>query len=340
MEEKILKLIAQNGEAKVADFIRETGFTRAYIQRFFGKLVDEGKIVMVGGGRISRYVFPETAKTIIRLKLDIAFRLRNLNLNEDKVLDLIKHESAIFADIPENVRKIVDFSFTEILNNAIEHSGAQLITVSMYRTDKSILFHIGDDGIGIFQNILVKRGLKSTLEAIQDLTKGKQTTMPEAHTGQGLFFTARAADKLTIRSSDSKLTFNNFIDDVFLEPSRPIKGTKVRFEIDLDSKRSLRDIFNRYTDKDSFEFTKTDIRVKLYKLGTEYISRSQARRILIGLDDFTTITLDFSKVKSIGQGFADEIFRVWKRNNPKKKIISINMNAEVEFMIKRAGEYK
>jgi hypothetical protein len=43
--------------------------------------------------------------------------------------------------------------------------------------------------------------LKNHLEAIQDLLKGKQTTMPKSHSGEGIFFTSKIADNLTISSS-------------------------------------------------------------------------------------------------------------------------------------------
>ena len=39
---------------------------------------------------------------------------------------------------------------------------------------------------------------------------------------------------------------------------------------------------------------------------------------------------------TIGQAFADEIFRVYKNKNPDIQIIPINANADVEFMIKRS----
>jgi len=67
-----------------------------------------------------------------------------------------------------------------------------------------------------------------------------------------------------------------------------------------------------------------------------FISRSQARRVLTGLEKFKEITLDFSDVETIGQGFADEVFRVWKNNHPDIKINYQNTNENILFMIKRA----
>lgn len=72
-------------------------------------------------------------------------------------------------------------------------------------------------------------------------------------------------------------------------------------------------------------------------LGEKIISRSQAKRIVRNLEPFTHITLDFKKVDTVGQGFVDEIFRVYQNQYPQKKIVYINANADVEFMIKRSN---
>ena len=96
-------------------------------------------------------------------------------------------------------------------------------------------------------------------------------------------------------------------------------------------------MFQDYTN-DDYIFDKTTITVHLAKeyMGELFISRSQARRILLNAEKFRVIFLDFSEVDTIGQAFADEIFRVYKNKNPDIQIIPINANAEVEFMIKRS----
>ena len=70
-------------------------------------------------------------------------------------------------------------------------------------------------------------------------------------------------------------------------------------------------------------------------MGTIYVSRSQARRVLNNLDKFKSVILDFDKVPTIGQAFADEIFRVFAQRHPEIEIKAINMNEAVEFMANR-----
>ena len=103
------------------------------------------------------------------------------------------------------------------------------------------------------------------------------------------------------------------------------------------TERTTKEIFDEYT-SDDFVFNKTKITVHLAKdyLGHDFVSRSLAKRILMNVEKFKIIVLDFENIDNIGQGFADEVFRVFKNKNPDITIVPVNMNEEVEFMINRA----
>jgi anti-sigma regulatory factor (Ser/Thr protein kinase)/uncharacterized protein (DUF1330 family) len=337
IDKLILDVLDKKREVKVSEIAKTTGFSRTYTNRFFQKLRDEGKIILLGKANKARYVLA-TEQEVMRAKrgiLNITRVLQNKNISEDIVLRYIKEKTGIFLGISKNVSNILDYAFSEMLNNAIEHSKSKEIKIIMQKGKGSISFEIIDKGIGIFNNIVQKRRLHSEMEAIQDLLKGKQSTAPQAHSGEGIFFTSKAAEILIIQSSHKKLIFNNLLQDIFIKDIKNIIGTKITFSISINSKKQLDYIFKQYTD-DSFEFNKTRVTVRLYKMGSEYISRSQARRILSGLDKFRTIILDFKDVETIGQGFADEIFRVWKSQRPNVSIISQNSNENINFMINRA----
>jgi hypothetical protein len=204
-----------------------------------------------------------------------------------------------------------------------------------------LIFIIDDFGIGAFRNVMKKRKLQSELEAIQDVLKGKVTTMPELHSGQGIFFTSRAGEEFILDSFGYRLIINNKIQDIFLQEIKGAKmkqGTKVTFKLSTESNRHLKEVFDEFSNIDegsNFGFDKTEIKIKLYLRTGIHISRSQARRVLVGLDNFRIVVLDFDKVPMIGQSFADEIFRVFHNKYPKIKISAINMNEAVKFMIDR-----
>jgi anti-sigma regulatory factor (Ser/Thr protein kinase) len=333
----ILKRLKKNKKIKVTEVVKATGFSRAYVSRFFQGLKNEGKIILIGKANKAHYVISDR-RTILKTKKSILKTrriLENKNLAEDLILDEIKRESGVFFNLPKNISSILDYGFSEMLNNAIVHSGSKKIEIKMERDKNGVCFEVRDWGVGIFNNLMKKRKLKNEYEAIQDLLKGKQTTAPKEHTGEGIFFTSKVGDMLTTQSSTKKLIFNNIIEDIFIREVKSMRGTRVDFSISLKSKRNLDDIFKKYSEG-VFAFNKTTTRISLYKLDSDFISRSQARRVLSGLEKFKKIILDFKDVDTAGQGFADEVFRVWGKRHSDIKIEYKNANNSVIFMIKRA----
>ena len=86
----------------------------------------------------------------------------------------------------------------------------------------------------------------------------------------------------------------------------------------------------------NFEFSKTRTIVRLFTIGTEFVSRSQAKRLVRGLERFREVVLDFDGVDLVGQGFADEIFRVWARRHPEVRLVPTGMSEPIAFMVERA----
>jgi len=332
IEQKILKLAREKKKIQTSDVVQLLGFSRQYVARIIKKMVEEGKLVKSGEFKYTFYALPEN---FLILGKEIKKRVKNIGLSEDKVLAEIASQAPYIYQ-NDNSGSIFDYAFSEMLNNAIEHSKSNYIEINVNTLDNKIIFVVQDFGIGVFRNIMKKRKLISEFEAIQDLLKGKTTTAPQAHSGEGIFFTSRIADVFSLESFGLKLTIDNQIKDIFIEEVKPAaKGTRVSFQISKKTNQHLSEIFGKYTDKEEFGFNKTEIKIKLYTMGTIYISRSQARRVLSGLEKFKTVVMDFDQVPTVGQAFADEIFRVFKIKYPDIEIIPINMNKTVEFMVGR-----
>lgn len=104
----------------------------------------------------------------------------------------------------------------------------------------------------------------------------------------------------------------------------------------LNSKQNVIDINKKDQSIESFSSDRKESLVELSRFGDEYfISRSQAKRISRNLHKFTRVTLDFKGVKMVGQGFVDELFRVYLSHHLEIKMNYVNANDDVEFMIKR-----
>jgi hypothetical protein len=116
----------------------------------------------------------------------------------------------------------------------------------------------------------------------------------------------------------------------------------VTLAIDPWSERTTLDVFKRFSspnpdDAEVMDFSRTHFPVELAKLeGESLVSRSQAKRLMARAEKFREVVLDFQGVKSIGPSFADEIFRVFKRQHPDVHITSINAAPEVDAMVRRA----
>ena len=336
IKSQIKKLAFEQKTIKSSDFLKSGNVSRQYIARLLKEMVVDGELVKGGNTRKAIYSLPENA-VYINPKFNL--KLKNKNLEEDRILDQVRLSLPGYNSLREEIKKSFDYSFSEILNNAIEHSRSKTIDINVGINNGLVEFTIQDDGVGVFENIMNKYKLNSEIEAVQDLLKGKTTTAPHAHSGEGIFFSSKVCDQFEIDSHDIILQVNNILPDVFIRDSSiSKKGSLIRWKTSLNSQRLLSDIFSQYQrDKDLFEFDLTSVYVHLYTLDTVYISRSQARRLLMGLDKFKKIILDFSKVEIIGQGFADEIFRVFKENNPLIIVEYKNTVPIIESMIKHIG---
>ncbi len=287
----------------------------------------------------------KSRKYALKLIIDKYFKfIINQDLAEDKIWRL--HISNFLKSFSQNIIDICHHGFTEIFNNAIDHSNGNEVVAFIKITASEIQLKIMDDGIGIFNKIKNELGLEDERHAILELSKGKLTTDSERHSGEGIFFTSRIFDKFSIDSR--QYFFSHFEDDDWLfefdEQRNITEGTIITMAIKTNSKRTTKEVFDSYaSESDDFGFTKTHVPVALAQYGEDnLVSRSQAKRLLARFDKFKEVLLDFKDVKFIGQAFTDEIFRVFYNDNPNILLKWINTNEYVEKMIQRvvqSGEF-
>lgn len=90
--------------------------------------------------------------------------------------------------------------------------------------------------------------------------------------------------------------------------------------------------------RDDGSFELAVVPVRLARIADEnLIARSQAKRLLQRVDRFRRVVLDFTGVALIGQGFADEVFRVFANAHPEVELSAVNAEPDVRAMIARAG---
>ena len=242
--------------------------------------------------------------------------------------------------IQKNILEICEYGITEMVNNVLDHSQSKdfSILVSIYGI--TLEFTISDNGIGIFKNIQNFFKINDIRQALLELFKGKFTTDPANHTGEGIFFTSRIFDRFSILSGKSAFICETegkgqwLLDSEF---ERDMQGTVINMEISLLSPKKIQTLFDKFfSGPEDYSFSKTHIPISLIQYeGENLVSRSQAKRILTRTESFREIILDFNGVKTIGQAFADQIFRVFKNKHSDITIIPINTSKQIKNMIQR-----
>ncbi len=309
------------------------GISRQAASRHLKKMVENGILTATGNTRNREYALAIIDEFITKYPLE--------ELEEDKVWrnDIRPR----LSDVPPNVLRIFEYGITEMVNNAIDHSEGDAVFIFFTRTALWASVDIGDNGVGIFNKIQRIFNLDDPLHAILELSKGKLTTDPERHTGEGIFFTSRMFDEYSI--SSDKIYFAHSAQENSVEGTdwilqskeKNLAGTFIKLKINLNSTRTTQKVFNYYTTSGEYGFDKTNVPVFLATYGNEnLISRSQAKRLLARFEKFKEIVLDFEDVEIIGQAFADEIFRVFQNAHPTIQLYPINTNEQVKKMILRA----
>lgn len=303
--------------------------TRQAANRHIARLVDEG--VLRAEGRTRNRVYRLDTLGRVNEMFPITEGLQEDVVWRDRVLPIL-------ASLPENVRDICSYGFTEILNNVKDHSASPLVVIHSQLTAATVRLGVLDTGIGIFKKIREAFRLEDERHAVLELAKGKLTTDPARHTGEGIFFTARMFDFFAISSGRLNLVAGRDANDFLIEHREEQQGTRVVMDVDVKAKHTTKDIFDRYSfDRDDYAFQRTHVVVSLAQAEDEkLVSRSQAKRIVARLDRFKEVILDFRRVDGIGPAFADEIFRVFRSTHPAVHLVVMNASDEVQKMIRRA----
>lgn len=324
--EYIIENIENNQKDLVSNVTNKFNISRQAVSRRIAKLIEQNIIIHEKGSRKYKlYLKEEFSQSFVITK----------DIQEDVIWR--SYIRSHIGNIPENAVNIWQHGFSEIFNNVIDHSESTEAYVSIKKTIYSIEMIITDKGIGIFNKIKQKMNLLDERHAVLELTKGKLTTDPISHSGEGIFFTSRVFDTFCILSGGVFLMHTNNEDgDWILETQENSIGTLVQMKLRNNTNRTLKEVFDKFSPPESYGFTKTIVPVKLAQYGDEkLVSRSQAKRLLERVDRFKTVILDFTGVETIGQAFADQVFRVFASEHPQIQILEIRANEEVKQMINR-----
>ena len=323
--ELIRVLVADRGSVAAGEVAKAAGVTRQAAHYHLVRMVGAGVLRRVGAGRGSRYV-PDA-------DLDRTYPLEGLE--EDRVWDEVVREAPEIQNAPSNVLSIMRYAFTEMLNNAIDHSGGTEARVKVWTRDR-LSFEINDDGVGAFRHVRERLELPDDLAALQQLSKGRETTAPDRHSGEGIFFTSKAVDRFELDANRLRWIVDNSRDDQAIGEAPEHAGTRVRCDVDPATRRTLEEVFVPFVDEDSLRFDRTVVPLALFETEGRFVSRSEAKRLGTRLERFREAVVDFSGIDDVGLAFVDELFRVWADEHQETRLVPINMSRVVERLVRRA----
>lgn len=328
--EKIKRYILDKIYTDQKDLAKKTaqtfGISLNTVYRYLKELEEKEIIIKYG----NKYEFIESTDVF-------AMKRSEGDLTEEDEI-YTKYVSDFIIGFPKNIEKIWQYSFTEMMNNAIDHSEAENVVLSIFQNYLYTTILIRDDGIGIFRKIKEYYHFDSLDDAVNELFKGKLTTDKNNHSGEGIFFTSRVLDRFAAVSDGKIFThdkytevLSNLDDSESLKDWKNRKGTIIYMELSNFSNKTVKEVFDMFADADG-GFFKTHIPIKnIYELYP--VSRSQAKRLCHRFEKFREVELDFQGIDEIGQGFAHEIFVVFQNAHQDVKLIPINMTEEVEKMV-------
>ncbi len=324
--ERVRRLLDRRGAVANRDVARALGVSAATAHRLLQALALAGVLERRGKGPAARYSLRSLRRRFAREGLD-----------EDRAWTVLSEHIARVRPLAIDERGSLEYAATEVINNAIDHSRGKWVELSLsFGGAGSTTATISDDGVGVFRRLCEDFGFATPQDAIVQLEKGKLTSDPSRHSGEGLFFSSKAVARFRLESQGLAWIVDNVAGDSALATSPARRGTRVVLEVIASGTPRLQDVFAAYTDPETLRFMKTRATIKLGALGRTLISRSEARRVAEGLGRFTHVTLDFSGVDVVGQGFCDELFRVFARAHPELVLEPVGMDDPVAFMIARA----
>lgn len=325
----ILEQVEKSPETVAKETAERFGISRQAANKHLQQLCEEGILEQSGNTRATRYRLATLSEWTNNYEI-------RPGLAEDVVW--AQDISNQLGSLSDNAEGIWLHGFTEMFNNAIDHSEGSIIRVRVTRTSVGAEIQIHDNGYGIFKKIQKALDLLDERHAVLELAKGKLTTDPKHHTGEGIFFTSRMFDEFAILSGGVYFSHKHGNEeDWILERDRDLGETAVFMKLKNGTARTTGEIFDKFMSKEDFGFTKTIVPVRMVKFGEDgLVSRSQAKRLLARVERFQTVIFDFREVDTIGPAFADEIFRVFALRHPEIKLIETKTNSEIDRMISKA----
>lgn len=256
-----------------------------------------------------------------------------------------RQDFAPYFPLPPNVQRMAQHAFTELVNNAIDHSGGTQVTVSLRQTPAHLQLLVSDDGCGLFRSIEQSFDIGEPTLVMLELAKGRLSSQPQRHSGLGLLVTSQLADVFDLRANAHGFQRRAWSTTPWhpMPTAAPLAGrpgTSIYLAIALDTSRTLDSVQRSLSaDGRSFAFDRVQVPLRLLAGDSQPVlaSRAEARRVASRLAGFRRAEIDFTGLSEIGHAFAHELFAVIRRERPDLELVPIGAAPPVAEMLGAVG---
>ena len=117
----ILRYLGKRESASGRELREHLGISRQALHVHLRGLIEAGEVVKSGSTRAARYSLASRAPAGMAVQRDLALE----GLDEDQVYEDLALNLGLRGQLSAHVEAIVRYAFTEMLNNAIEHSQSE-----------------------------------------------------------------------------------------------------------------------------------------------------------------------------------------------------------------------
>ncbi len=149
---QIEALFVSGDRLQAGEVAHALSVTRQTAHRYLRQLVSDGRLIVEGAGRSTRY--RRSAEGLTR-------RYPTAGLDEDSVWREMSSPGSVLESLPETAQGTLQYALTEMVNNAIDHSGASTVIVKLSKEGLRITLEVVDEGFGIFAHIRDRMDLRS-----------------------------------------------------------------------------------------------------------------------------------------------------------------------------------
>ncbi|MCI0619343.1 winged helix-turn-helix transcriptional regulator, partial [bacterium] len=143
---------------------RHLGISRQAVNKILKPLIKEGVVLKEGTTRAASYRIAAAKKVEPASRHSRRIYLIK-DLEEEKVFQECSTILNLRRVLSKNAYENVHYAFTEIVNNAIDHSQSKKCLIEANIDSYRFMFHVRDFGIGIFNSIADKYELSNEAEA-------------------------------------------------------------------------------------------------------------------------------------------------------------------------------